>query len=66
MEGNKEKIEQVGPLVYYKGTRFSLYYHCTRDRGTDILSEHSKGGHFPALDCPAEFVEDLREFFGIH
>jgi len=28
--------------------------------------EHSSGGHFPALDSPNEFVEDLREFFGQH
>ncbi|KAH8113196.1 alpha/beta-hydrolase [Phellopilus nigrolimitatus] len=28
--------------------------------------EHSRGGHFPALDCPEEYVEDLREFFGEH
>jgi len=26
--------------------------------------EHDAGGHFPALDCPADFVEDIREFFG--
>ncbi|KAH8111358.1 alpha/beta-hydrolase [Phellopilus nigrolimitatus] len=26
--------------------------------------EHSKGGHFPALDCPKEYVEDLQEFLG--
>lgn len=28
--------------------------------------EHKRGGHFPALDVPEEFVEDLREFFGEH
>ncbi|KAH8107521.1 alpha/beta-hydrolase [Phellopilus nigrolimitatus] len=28
--------------------------------------EHSKGGHFPALDCPKEYVEDLQEFLGEH
>lgn len=31
-----------------------------------LQSEHTKGGHFPALDCPEEFVSDLREFFGSH
>jgi len=31
-----------------------------------FYKEHTKGGHFPALDCPAEFVADLREFFGAH
>ncbi|KLO15204.1 alpha/beta-hydrolase [Schizopora paradoxa] len=28
--------------------------------------EHDAGGHFPALDCPEEFVGDLREFCGKH
>jgi len=26
-----------------------------------FYKEHAKGGHFPALDCPREFVSDLRE-----
>lgn len=28
--------------------------------------EHTNGGHFPALDSPTEFVDDLREFVGEH
>ncbi|KAI5122858.1 hypothetical protein M0805_003151 [Coniferiporia weirii] len=28
--------------------------------------EHTSGGHFPALDSPISFVEDMREFFGAH
>ncbi|EJD06707.1 alpha/beta-hydrolase [Fomitiporia mediterranea MF3/22] len=28
--------------------------------------EHTSSGHFPALDSPNEFVDDLREFFGEH
>ncbi|KAL5532403.1 hypothetical protein ACEPAF_5973 [Sanghuangporus sanghuang] len=28
--------------------------------------EHSGGGHFPALDSPSEFVDDLQDFFGEH
>ena len=40
---------------------FPLY-----DRPADKwrIIEHSGGGHFPALDSPKEFVEDLREFIG--
>ncbi|KAL5505055.1 hypothetical protein ACEPAH_7718 [Sanghuangporus vaninii] len=26
--------------------------------------EHSSGGHFPALDCPNDYISDLREFVG--
>ncbi|KAI0684222.1 alpha/beta-hydrolase [Cytidiella melzeri] len=29
-----------------------------------FYKEHEHGGHFPALDNAAEFVEDLREYFG--
>ncbi|EJD06708.1 alpha/beta-hydrolase [Fomitiporia mediterranea MF3/22] len=27
---------------------------------------HANGGHFPALDSPIEFVDDMREFVGEH
>ncbi|KAL5505042.1 hypothetical protein ACEPAH_7705 [Sanghuangporus vaninii] len=31
-----------------------------------FYKEHSSGGHFPTLDSPSEFVDDLQEFFGEH
>lgn len=27
--------------------------------------EHTTGGHFPHVECPAELVDDLREFFSL-
>ncbi|KAI5120954.1 hypothetical protein M0805_001659 [Coniferiporia weirii] len=34
--------------------------------GLVYFKEHSSGGHFPAMDSPKEYVEDLREFLGEH
>ncbi|KAL5521015.1 hypothetical protein ACEPAG_8937 [Sanghuangporus baumii] len=28
--------------------------------------EHSSGGHFPALDCPNDYISDLREFVSVN
>ncbi|KAI5120952.1 hypothetical protein M0805_001657 [Coniferiporia weirii] len=34
--------------------------------GLVYYKEHASGGHFPAMDSPKEYVEDLREFLGEH
>ncbi|HEU4946501.1 MAG TPA: epoxide hydrolase [Kribbella sp.] len=33
------------------------------DRKVSFWSEHTEGGHFPAMEAPALLVEDLRNFF---
>ncbi|WP_331722994.1 epoxide hydrolase N-terminal domain-containing protein [Nocardia sp. NBC_00511] len=32
-------------------------------RGAAFFADHAEGGHFPALEVPALFVEDLRTFY---
>ena len=63
MRAYKEGLDAFGPLNFYKGD--SVFFKLSLDSNSFVLTiaEHERGGHFPALDSPKEFVEDLREFF---
>ncbi|KZT51692.1 alpha/beta-hydrolase, partial [Calocera cornea HHB12733] len=40
----------------------AMDHHSVSQCGPMVFyKEHAKGGHFPALDCPREFIRDLRE-----
>ncbi|KAL5532416.1 hypothetical protein ACEPAF_5986 [Sanghuangporus sanghuang] len=54
-------------LHYLSGSFLTSIIIYTRIK-SDLWSikEHRNGGHFPALDDPAGFIEDVREFFGEH
>ncbi|KFY27669.1 hypothetical protein V491_00786 [Pseudogymnoascus sp. VKM F-3775] len=43
--------------------------HCPRDWATRVANiqfwkEHTKGGHFSSVECPEQYIQDVREFFG--
>ena len=61
----KKDLETYGPLVFHKGQLFRRMNQWS-SAYRFIRPEHVKGGHFPALDSPSEFVGDLQEFFGGH
>lgn len=59
-------IEAIGlNLVYYKGEA-ERFEQVLAPAHLLFVLEHTGGGHFPALDSPSEFVEDMREFFDQH
>jgi NADH:ubiquinone oxidoreductase subunit 3 (subunit A) len=55
-------VKQVGDVVFYAGELLCIVSEVERVL-TPAYKEHSKGGHFPALDVPEYFVEDIRKCF---
>ena len=58
----RAEIESAGQLVYYKGAHLSSW---TSALALNLSLDHKHGGHFPALDSSEEYIQDLREFFGL-
>ncbi|GMG31309.1 unnamed protein product [Aspergillus oryzae] len=64
---SKRMVEMTGKVVYYQGSTppppppppfYLFHYELVRlMRGL----EHDNGGHFAALECPGELVQDVRE-----
>lgn len=62
---SKRMVEMTGKVVYHQGSTppppppfYLFHYELVRlMRGL----EHDNGGHFAALECPGELVQDVRE-----
>ncbi|KAH8596909.1 epoxide hydrolase [Bisporella sp. PMI_857] len=51
-----------------QSTGVSMYpkdqLHAQRVANIQFWKEHTKGGHFSSVECPDQYLKDIREFFG--
>ncbi|EJD40194.1 alpha/beta-hydrolase [Auricularia subglabra TFB-10046 SS5] len=63
------KSDNSAPLGYGNFKWDAIHwprYYVSQFANLVFYRDHEKGGHFPGSDNPAGFVDDVREFLGVH